>query len=90
MEPRCVAFRTVVLGDYDPGVGVNFLGDVFQMTGPTHKHVKGGLYRKIGEGRIEATLEPVVVYESMEGEIWVRPTANFNERFAPLPRELIP
>ena len=36
---------------------------------PTHIHFKTqGLYRKIGEGKLEALLQPVTIYE---GEGWV-------------------
>jgi hypothetical protein len=51
-----------------------------ELTEPTHRHVKtGGLYRVIGEGRIEADLAAVTVYVSEKGEMWVRPTAEFND-----------
>lgn len=45
---------------------------------PTHRHYKGGLYRLIGQGRIEATLQHVAVYENEKGEIWVRPWLEFH------------
>lgn len=44
------------------------------------KHVRtGGLYEVlVADARIEATLEPVVVYKSMtDGVVWVRPVAEF-------------
>jgi hypothetical protein len=41
------------------------------------KHVKsGGLYKVMGPAKIEATLEDVVVYMSLQdGKVWVRPMA---------------
>lgn len=59
---------------------------------PTHRHLKtGGLYRIIGEARIEADLSPVTVYVSAKSEMWVRPTAEFNDgRFERLPDDFLP
>jgi hypothetical protein len=53
---------------------------------PTHRHKKGGLYRLIARGRIEATLEPCAIYEGVgTGLVWVRPEAEFGDgRFTPL------
>jgi len=53
---------------------------------PTHRHRKGGLYRLIARGRIEATLEPCAIYESVKDDlVWVRPEAEFEDgRFTPL------
>ena len=45
----------------------------------TWRHYKGGSYRIIGVGRIEATMELVVIYVSAVGQIWVRPLVNFME-----------
>lgn len=60
----------------------------------THRHYKGGLYRKLSEGKHSETGEEVVVYEHLyphERGIWVRPTEMFNghledgtRRFTPL------
>jgi len=63
-----------------------------ELAEPTHRHVKtGGLYRIIGEGRIEADLSPVTAYVSQKGEMWVRPTAEFNDgRFERLPDGRLP
>lgn len=48
-----------------------------------YQHYKGGLYRVIAQGKIEATLEDVVIYETLYnnplGKIWVRPVTNFLE-----------
>ena len=57
---------------------------------PTHQHYKGGLYRVVARGRIEADLSPVVIYDNDAGETWVRPVDDFDQtdpfvRFAPLP-----
>ncbi len=68
---------------------------------PTHRHYKGGLYRVIARGRIEADLTPCVVYDNAKGETWVRPATDFDglipllsaspepgeeiKRFTPLP-----
>jgi len=61
---------------------------------PTHRHYKGGLYRKIGEGIHTETVEPLTFYDNAKGELFARPTAMFNGsvdwngyqlRFAPLP-----
>jgi len=58
---------------------------------PTHEHYKGGLYRVIGRGLIEADRSPVVIYDNAMGEIWVRPESDFDQtdpfvRFAPIRR----
>lgn len=45
---------------------------------PTHRHYKGGLYRVVALGRIEADLSPVVIYDNENGETWVRPADEFN------------
>jgi hypothetical protein len=51
-----------------------------------YQHYKGNLYEVIAVGRIEATLEEVVVYKALytspdfgAGAIWVRPVASFQE-----------
>jgi len=53
---------------------------------PTHRHRKGGLYRLIARGRIEATLEPCAIYASIKDDlVWVRPETEFEDgRFARL------
>ena len=46
----------------------------------THRHRKGGLYRLIARGRIEATLEPCAIYASLKNDlVWVRPEAEFED-----------
>lgn len=43
-------------------------------------HRKGGVYRVIATGLIEATLEPCVVYKAEQGgRVWVRPYDEFND-----------
>lgn len=58
---------------------------------PTHRHYKGGLYRRLFEARHSETEELLTVYQSADGRYWVRPTGMFEERlpdgrrrFAPL------
>lgn len=52
---------------------------------PTHRHIKtGGFYRFVGEATIEADMTPAVVYQGANGQWWVRPRSEFNERFARL------
>lgn len=47
---------------------------------PTHRHRKGGIYRLIARGRIEATLEPCAIYVSVtDNLVWVRPEAEFED-----------
>jgi hypothetical protein len=51
----------------------------------THRHYKGGLYRKIGLARHTETEESVVVYEHLWPHargLWVRPAAMFDESLA--------
>ena len=65
------------------------MNDDFQAT---HRHYKGGLYREIGRGKIEADQTPAVIYANEFGEVWVRPAAEFDgpapdgvsRRFIPL------
>ncbi|MCP1674320.1 hypothetical protein J2T57_001422 [Natronocella acetinitrilica] len=52
---------------------------------PTHIHRKGGKYRVLHRGLLEATLDPVVVYQAADGLVWVRPAAEFDDgRFTPI------
>jgi len=53
---------------------------------PTHRHKKGGLYRVLGHGILEADRSDVTIYDDAGGTIWVRSTTEFNDgRFARLP-----
>lgn len=47
------------------------------------RHAKGGLYEVIAVGKMESDQSPVVIYqrEGGTGDVWVRPLANFLERF---------
>ncbi|WP_236903977.1 DUF1653 domain-containing protein [Cupriavidus malaysiensis] len=49
--------------------------------GMPYRHYKGGAYRIVGLGRIEADLSQVVVYEAMRdrSQLWVRPLDVFYE-----------
>lgn len=46
-----------------------------------YRHYKGNHYRVIGLARHSETLEPLVVYQALYGEmgLWVRPAAMFTE-----------
>lgn len=51
----------------------------------THRHRKGGLYRVLGRGTLEADRSPVVIYDDAAGEIWVRSAKEFDDgRFEPI------
>jgi len=51
----------------------------------THRHKKGGLYRLLRTGVIEADMTEVAIYDDQSGKTWVRPLAEFNDgRFTPL------
>lgn len=63
---------------------------------PTHRHKKrGSTYRVIAEGRLQVDAdldnEKVVVYRGEDGQVWVRPTYEFNDgRFETLPAAPLP
>ncbi|MEM9583123.1 MAG: DUF1653 domain-containing protein [Pseudomonadota bacterium] len=49
----------------------------------THRHKKGGLYRFIAEAVLEADRSDVVIYDDVDGQIWVRSKREFYDgRFA--------
>ncbi|MEP5758363.1 MAG: DUF1653 domain-containing protein [Litoreibacter sp.] len=52
---------------------------------PTHRHKKGGLYRVLGRGVYEADRSDVVIYDDVDGTVWVRSTDEFEDgRFSKL------
>lgn len=60
-----------------------------------YRHYKGGVYRVVAVGKLEATLEPVVIYHSAaigltsgQGDWWVRPLAEFQEKLEHQGREV--
>lgn len=61
-----------------------------QINAPTHIHPKtGGSYKLIGEARMQAKewgvdMQPVMVYQGADGDLWVRPKEEFDERFQKL------
>ncbi len=61
-----------------------------------YRHYKGGLYRVHTVAYFEATLEPVVVYESLtdselvpKGTFWVRPLSEFTEELPKKAKERV-
>ena len=52
---------------------------------PTHRHKKGRAYRVLTEGVLEADRSEVVIYEDVQGEVWVRSKKEFFDgRFTPI------
>lgn len=52
---------------------------------PTHQHRKGGYYRLISYGTLEADRTAVAIYDDAVGTVWVRAAAEFEDgRFTPL------
>lgn len=48
--------------------------------GSLYRHYKGGIYRLLHFAKIEATMQPVVVYQcddESDGRIWVRPLSEW-------------
>ncbi len=61
-----------------------------------YRHYKGGLYKVHTVAYSEATLEPVVVYESItesesvpKGTFWVRPLSEFTEELPKKAKERV-
>lgn len=51
----------------------------------THRHKKGGLYRLLSTGVLEADRSLVAIYDDAEGTVWVRSLAEFEDgRFTPI------
>lgn len=45
-----------------------------------YRHRKSkGWYQVLAKGQLESTLEPVTVYQGLDGRVWVRPTAEFDD-----------
>ncbi|WP_371224382.1 DUF1653 domain-containing protein [Roseovarius sp. 2305UL8-3] len=55
------------------------MGDPHAAWAPTHRHKKGSLYRVLSEGICEATRNPVVIYDDVEGVVWVRSAEEFRD-----------
>ena len=52
---------------------------------PTHRHRKGGQYRLLARGILEADRSPVAIYDDAEGTVWVRSLEEFEDgRFSPI------
>ncbi len=56
------------------------------LPGTPLRHYKGGLYTVVGSCLIEATLQPGVLYQSMQGDsqdvVWMRPLAEFHDQIS--------
>ncbi len=50
------------------------------VVGDFYEHYKGPHYKVISTARHSETLEEMVVYEDVKGEIWVRPLMMFIEQ----------
>ncbi|MEY1555364.1 hypothetical protein AB3Y40_06980 [Yoonia sp. R2331] len=52
----------------------------------THRHKKGGLYRRVADAVLESDRSAVVIYDDKDGTIWVRSKGEFEDgRFTRLP-----
>lgn len=51
-----------------------------------YKHYKGGMYQVIGTAEHSETLEELVIYRSVSGELWARPLSMWNEEVNGVPR----
>jgi hypothetical protein len=55
----------------------------YPQDGAVYRHYKGGLYQVLMVVRREGSQEQMVVYQPQDGTIpWVRPLAEFAEKFA--------
>lgn len=45
----------------------------------THRHRKGGEYRVLSYGLLEADRTEAVIYDDEDGQIWVRSKSEFND-----------
>lgn len=46
---------------------------------PTHRHRKGGLYRELARGVLEADHSDAVIYDDATGTIWIRAAVEFDD-----------
>lgn len=53
--------------------------------GWTYRHFKGGYYRVLAIARHSETLEPMVIYQALYGDlaVWVRPASMWMEEVKP-------
>ena len=49
--------------------------------GNVYMHYKGGQYKLLHIGKLESNGQEMAVYEAWNGEIWIRPLVEFNEKF---------
>lgn len=69
-----------LLGRSQPNVGLGTSPFV-----PTHRHRKGGQYRLLARGILEADRSVVAIYDDSDGTIWVRSLDEFEDgRFSPI------
>ena len=52
-----------------------------------YRHYKGGAYTLLHVGKMEENGQEMAVYEAVNGEIWIRPLSEFNEKFTPIEQE---
>ncbi|WP_454735457.1 DUF1653 domain-containing protein [Cupriavidus necator] len=61
---------------------VRKIGSSFPPLGQAYRHYKGELYELLAVAKGEGTGQPMAVYRPAGGgQIWVRPLAEFNEKF---------
>lgn len=67
-------------------------GSFLPSEGAIYRHRKsGGYYRVLATGRMEATGDLVTIYQPLDRMMtWVRPTAEFGEKFDYVPNGEIP
>lgn len=78
-------FRKRTVPAVQPVLAVGTIGAGGTDWHPTHRHRKGGGYRVLGHGILEADRSDVVIYDDADGTIWVRSKSEFYDgRFTPL------
>ena len=55
-----------------------------------YRHHKGGAYTLLHVGKMEENGQEMAVYEAFNGEIWIRPLAEFVEKFTLIKQEQKP